>query len=745
MSADLNGDTAAAANFLEHWEPSGPWVLTAIHPEIKGRIETVTFRPEHRSDLIDWIEKRQGVFNIYFLVNRPKRPLNSKAKKQDIGHLLALHVDVDPREDADLASEQSRIIEALRRAEPRPSIIIFSGGGGQAFWLMREAVITNDVKMLEAYNRTLEEQLGGDHCFNVDRIMRLPGTVNVPDRKKRDKGRRLALARVVEADWRRRYALDDFTPAAGPAEAAPATTSGGTDVVPDWCRKLMVEGCDPDGHDKYKGDRSRAVFAVACQLVRCGWSDEEIAVALLDPGHRISAHVRDQSRPEEYARKQATNARKTIAEPAIEELNRSYALILVGDKAAVLKEGASPEERHEFRLLSIGAFNQWLANRIAMVNGKPAPLARYWLNHSRRRQYEGLVFAPGREITAHYNLWRGFAVEPRPGDCSKFLAHVQDNACRGNRTLFNWVVAWFADIMQHPAAKCGTSLVLRGKMGTGKTKIGDVIGSLLGDHYVLVADPRYITGRFNSHLVSCLLLHADEGFWAGDKSAEGKLKDLITGDTHHIEFKGKEPIRVRNFVRLFVTGNPDWLVPAGLEERRFAVIEMGEARMQDHDYFAAIDVEMSNGGREALLHYLLNFDTSSVNLRQIPRTTALWEQKLASLTPEQGWWLDVLRAGRLPGFSAAPGRVSVGTMFEDYVQHAQKSGARRRSIETQLGIFLRKMVPGVRKTFEGTAKIATYTFPPLKECRAEFEKAVQAAGDWGDGPEEWVAVDDEPF
>jgi hypothetical protein len=46
---------------------------------------------------------------------------------------------------------------------------------------------------------------------------------------------------------------------------------------------------------------------------------------------------------------------------------------------------------------------------------------------------------------------------------------------------------------------------------------------------VPIADPRYITGRFNSHLVKCLLLHCDEGFWAGDKAAEGKLKDLITG------------------------------------------------------------------------------------------------------------------------------------------------------------------------------------------------------------------------
>lgn len=45
--------------------------------------------------------------------------------------------------------------------------------------------------------------------------------------------------------------------------------------------------------------------------------------------------------------------------------------------------------------------------------------------HPQRREYAGLVFAPGRDVPGYFNLWRGFAVEPRPGDCSKFLAHLR--------------------------------------------------------------------------------------------------------------------------------------------------------------------------------------------------------------------------------------------------------------------------------------------------------------------------------
>jgi hypothetical protein len=35
-----------------------------------------------------------------------------------------------------------------------------------------------------------------------------------------------------------------------------------------------------------------------------------------------------------------------------------------------------------------------------------------------------------------------------------------------------------------------------------------------------------------------------------------------------------------------------WLVPAGFGERRFAVLDIGEDRMQGIAYFAAIDAEM---------------------------------------------------------------------------------------------------------------------------------------------------------
>jgi hypothetical protein len=212
---------------------------------------------------------------------------------------------------------------------------------------------------------------------------------------------------------------------------------------------------------------------------------------------------------------------------------------------------------------------------------------------------------------------------------------------------------------------------------------------------------------------------------------------LITGQDHLIEFKGKEPIKVRNYVRLFVTGNPDWLVPAGFEERRFAVLEIGEVHMQDKAYFAAIDEQMDNGGREALLDHLMRFDMKSVDLRTIPKTTALLDQKISTLNPMQGWWLDTLMRGDLPGLlpDESPEGCStcfVSSIFDLYLNHAQKQGVSRRSLEVQIGIFLRKLVPGLRRRERVTedSRDYVYDFPPLATCRKAFAESLQQDIKW---------------
>jgi hypothetical protein len=142
-----------------------------------------------------------------------------------------------------------------------------------------------------------------------------------------------------------------------------------------------------------------------------------------------------------------------------------------------------------------------------------------------------------------------------------------------------------------------------------------------------------------------------------------------------------------------------------------------------------------------------------VDLRIIPKTDALLDQKIASLSPEKAWWLDILKSGCLP-YAIDPNRCPGKALYAHYARHAQTTGVRRRQIETAIGIFLRDVVRdpktskillkskidtyerpdglGGRKSMRGTV----YTFPDLEVCRQRFAGLLQQAVDWGD-PTEW--------
>ena len=169
-------------------------------------------------------------------------------------------------------------------------------------------------------------------------------------------------------------------------------------------------------------------------------------------------------------------------------------------------------------------------------------------------------------------------------------------------------------------------------MGVGKTVVGDVIGSLFPANYFLVDNSRYLTGQFNAHMASCLLLQCDEATWGGNKELEGRLKGLITADKQMIEAKGVDPIMIANYVRVLLTSNEAWVVPTGMDERRWAILDVldlvPEGERKTH--YGALYAELDDGGRAALLADLLEVDLDAAdvpNLRVISKTKGLLEQE----------------------------------------------------------------------------------------------------------------------
>ena len=214
----------------------------------------------------------------------------------------------------------------------------------------------------------------------------------------------------------------------------------------------------------------------------------------------------------------------------------------------MVNEQPSGPVNDRVRVMSLNSMNSWFANRYTEIVGsdgkvRPVTWAKAWHSHRDRRQYDGVEFFPnpdGAPGTPNYlNLWRGFDVTPSPaGSYHVFRDHLLTNVCAA-KNLFKYLFGWMAHIVQKPRERLGTAIVLRGRRGTGKSKVGEVLGSLFSSHYFQVDEARYRHGQFNPHMASCLLLQADEAMWAGDKAAEGRLKGLITSGNADDRIKGR--------------------------------------------------------------------------------------------------------------------------------------------------------------------------------------------------------------
>jgi hypothetical protein len=437
----------------------------------------------------------------------------------------------------------------------------------------------------------------------------------------------------------------------------------------------------------------------------------------------------------------------TVEEPIPEyvaKLNLKNFVTQNGGKTIVCRESYNAAtKRDELTRSSFTDFRNFHNNRkVATGQTKDGhtrytPLGTAWLNNPNRRQYDGIVMAPDGDVEGYYNLWRGFAVQPASGSWDLMKQHIFKVICDGNKEVCQYLLMWLARMVQQPGKPGEVAIVLQGGRGTGKGQLGNALCRLMGQHAVHVTNGRHVTGNFNAHLEDCIFLFADEAFWAGDKQAENVLKGLITEPDIPIESKGVDLKTVPNMLHVLMASNNDWVVPAGVDERRYCVLKVSNCHAQDHPYFAALVNEMDNGGLEAMLHDLLAMDISSFKAYAIPNTTGLVEQKIHSLDPLYAWWYLKLQDGELVSGAGWDDPVASSQLYDDYVENTQQiSHSIRRSDQTAFGIALRKLLPrepGKLKRALSSwepKRVWFYTLPSLEECRVHFEELIRSQIEW---------------
>lgn len=379
---------------------------------------------------------------------------------------------------------------------------------------------------------------------------------------------------------------------------------------------------------------------------------------------------------------------KTELEHHLEKLNEIYALISTKGKVRIVAESYDPDmNQHSIDLMTKADFLLLHDNLFvyAWVGGKRKKLkvAQAWLEWEHRQYFKGFIFDPAKapRVDGYLNLFKGYAVPNRPISSRKcqgkfchgngciwwfdnkgwktssygeddwtddwgcwkqkgklsdidqgsmnvqfWLRHIFEVLANGDYQLYLWCLDWFTDIIQNPGGdRPGTSLAVQGLKGTGKGAIFNTIQDLFGQHSFHTSSMKELTGNFNAHLHRVVFLFADEAIFSGDKVAEGTLKRLITEPTLNITFKGYDTFKVMNRLRIGISSNEHWMVPASVDERRFCVCKAWDGRIKDQDWFDRV----YHPSLEELLDELLNRKIQS-SLREAPVTEALEEQIIHS-------------------------------------------------------------------------------------------------------------------
>ena len=157
--------------------------------------------------------------------------MDKKAAKIDIAAIEYCLADLDPKADEASEVARARYLGQLNgKFEPKPTAIINSGNGIQCLWRLDEPIdltlyplaqnkegkpcLGPEAQRLvddaEARIKEIMIRLGAEPgTQNIDRILRLPGTINLPNKVKRDKGRVECPTELISFNGAS-YSLDQF-------------------------------------------------------------------------------------------------------------------------------------------------------------------------------------------------------------------------------------------------------------------------------------------------------------------------------------------------------------------------------------------------------------------------------------------------------------------------------------------------------------------------------------------------------
>lgn len=230
-----------------------------------GKVKQSFYRhPAKLDDLLEEaaIEDREGT-DVYFgVLPRKDRVGRSEAIADEASVVWA---DFDGKS----FGSQVGAFHAMAGVTPRPQIVIDSGNGYHAYWLLDDSYPFADIQLVM---KGIALEAGSDtNAVDKARILRVPGTRNHKE-PKNPKPVRLLRFNLMG----RRHRLSDFVDYAERASFSMRRRSS--------ARALPTEGWEPSSDDAPKfpeGQRNNGLARIAGIMVARGLDDDELLIQLM--------------------------------------------------------------------------------------------------------------------------------------------------------------------------------------------------------------------------------------------------------------------------------------------------------------------------------------------------------------------------------------------------------------------------------------------------------------------------------
>lgn len=248
---------------------------------------------------------------------------------------------------------------------------------------------------------------------------------------------------------------------------------------------------------------------------------------------------------------------------------------------------------------------------------------KVWIYDKNIRVYDKVDFYPNRLKCPNnvYNLFKGFKAEKyEPINNQDKIKELVEPIINQLKVIaqenYEFLLIYYAFIIQYPELKTNVNIVICGKDGCGKSIINDffrkkILGEELSSQ---TADTEDLFGRFSNIFVKKLFIQIDEiSIDDFTKKKLEKLKNITTCNTINYEKKGFDPITINNYANLVMTTNNDFVIPISQTDRRNIFFKSLETHMGNHKFWSDFSKHLNKEEvARAFYEYLLNYDLTSV-------------------------------------------------------------------------------------------------------------------------------------